>query len=48
MAMPFGLWMALARATPLEGWRFEDAQGHLGDTSEPSSAASPLPPPPEN
>ena len=30
--MPFGLWMALARATPLEGWRLEDAQAHLGDT----------------
>ena len=32
MQMPFGLWMALARATPLGGWRLEDAQGHLGDT----------------
>lgn len=32
MQMPFGLWMALARATPMEGWRLEDAQGHLGDT----------------
>ena len=32
MQVPFGLWMALARATPLEGWRLEDAQGHLGDT----------------
>ena len=32
MQMPFGLWMALARATPLEGWRLEDAQAHLGDT----------------
>ena len=30
--VPFGLWMALARATPLEGWRLEDAQAHLGDT----------------
>jgi hypothetical protein len=35
MTMPFGLWMALARATPLEGWRFEDTQAHLGDTAEP-------------
>ncbi len=26
MQVPFGLWMALARATPLEGWRSEDAQ----------------------
>lgn len=33
MQMPFGLWMALARATPLEGWRLEDGQSHLGDTS---------------
>ena len=32
MQMPFGLWMALARATPLAGWRLEDAQGQLGDT----------------
>ena len=32
MQMPFGLWMALARATPLGGWRLDDAQGHLGDT----------------
>jgi hypothetical protein len=35
MHMPFGLWMALARATPLQGWRLEDAQGHLGDTEAP-------------
>ena len=26
MQVPFGLWMALARATPLDGWRSEDAQ----------------------
>lgn len=32
MQMPFGVWMALARATPLEGWRLDDAQAHLGDT----------------
>ena len=32
MQMPFGLWMALARATPMQGWRLEDAQAHLGDT----------------
>lgn len=30
MQMSFGLWMSLARATPLEGWRLEDAQGWLG------------------
>jgi hypothetical protein len=33
MAMPFPLWMALARATPLPGWSAEDVQGCLGDTS---------------
>ena len=31
MQMPFGLWMALARATPLEGWRSEEAQALLLD-----------------
>lgn len=31
MSLPFGLWMALARATPLPGWRCEDAQSALGD-----------------
>ena len=40
MQMPFGLWMALARAAPLEGWRLEEAQAHLGDTQG-------LAPPPE-
>ena len=40
MQMPFGLWMALARAAPLEGWRLEEAQAHLGDTRG-------LSPPPE-
>ena len=33
MRMPFGVWMALARATPMPGWRDEDVQGWLGDTS---------------
>ena len=31
--MSFPLWMALARATPVDGWRFDEAQGALGDTS---------------
>jgi hypothetical protein len=31
MQMPFGLWMALARATPLDGWTLQDSQGHLGE-----------------
>lgn len=35
MQMPFGLWMALARATPLEGWRLEEAQGLLGADATP-------------
>ncbi|MEP7099870.1 MAG: hypothetical protein ABI781_05140 [Burkholderiales bacterium] len=34
MQMPFDLWMALARATPLEGWRLEEAQGLLGDAGD--------------
>ncbi|MGZ5129824.1 MAG: hypothetical protein ACXWJ1_01210 [Caldimonas sp.] len=29
----FALWMALARATPVEGWRFDEAQGALGGES---------------
>jgi hypothetical protein len=28
--MSFPLWMALARATPVDGWRLEDAQAGLG------------------
>ena len=32
MQLPFHLWMALARSTPLPGWQAEDAQGWLGDT----------------
>ena len=31
MRMPFGLWMALARATPVDGCHTEEAQGWLGD-----------------
>ena len=30
----FALWMALARATPVEGWRFDDAQMALGDDAQ--------------
>ena len=33
MRMPFGLWMARARATPVDGWRQDDAQALLGDDS---------------
>lgn len=37
--MPLQVWMALARATPVEGWQAEDSQawlgeGHGGDTGE--------------
>ena len=31
MPMPFAVWMALARATPVDGWRHDDAQGILRD-----------------
>jgi hypothetical protein len=34
MRLPFATWMALARATPLQGWRDEDAQGWLGAPPE--------------
>jgi hypothetical protein len=34
-AIGFALWMALARATPVEGWRLEDDQTALGDESVP-------------
>jgi hypothetical protein len=33
LEMGFAMWMALARATPVEGWRLDDAQGALGDGS---------------
>ena len=33
LRLPFGAWMALARATPVDGWRAEEAQGWLGDTT---------------
>ncbi|MBC7955982.1 MAG: hypothetical protein H7Y33_08955 [Cytophagales bacterium] len=32
MQMSLPLWMALARATPVEGWRSEEVQAWLGDT----------------
>ena len=34
MQMSLPLWMALARATPVEGWRSEEVQAWLGGTSE--------------
>ena len=34
MRLPFGAWMALARATPVEGWRAEEAQGWLGGPAD--------------
>jgi hypothetical protein len=33
MRIDFALWMALARATPVDGWRLDDAQAALGDAS---------------
>ena len=35
----FSLWMALARATPVEGWRLDDAQIALGDDGRADPAA---------
>jgi hypothetical protein len=37
MQISLGLWMALARATPVEGWRLEEAQGWLGEGPAPES-----------
>jgi DNA-binding MarR family transcriptional regulator len=31
LRLPFGAWMALARATPVDGWRHDEAQRWLGD-----------------
>jgi hypothetical protein len=42
MRMPFAVWMALARATPVDNAADQDAQGLLGD---PAAAAEPEPPP---
>lgn len=36
--LPFALWMALARATPVDGWKLDDAQGGLGPC-DPEDAA---------
>ena len=40
--MGFALWMALARATPVDGWRLDDAQCALGDDGrgDPASVSS--------
>ena len=32
--LPLQVWMALARATPLDGWRAEEAQALLGDEAQ--------------
>ena len=36
MRLPFPTWMALARATPLDGWRNDDSQLLLGDPTPPT------------
>lgn len=33
MEVPFGLWMVLAKSTPVEGWRRGEEQGFLGDAN---------------
>lgn len=42
--MGFHLWMALARATPVEGWKHDDAQQALGDDGAPALGDEPPPP----
>lgn len=39
MQMPFGLWMALARSAPMDGWQLDDAQGLLGHGDGPDLGA---------
>ena len=43
LRLPFGAWMALARATPVEGWRADEAQGWLGGSvdADGDNAAAP-------
>ena len=41
MQMSFGLWMALARATPVDNGLDQDAQSWLGDTDPDADAAPP-------
>jgi len=38
MRLPFAAWMALARATPVEGWRHDESQALLGAAGEPGGA----------
>ena len=45
MRLPFPTWMALARATPLDGLRSDDAQLLLGDPALESALAVPPDPP---
>ena len=40
MRLPFPTWMALARATPIEGWRAEEAQAWLGAAPGAAAGAS--------
>ena len=41
MQMSFGLWMALARATPVDNGLDQDAQAWLGGTDPDADAAPP-------
>jgi hypothetical protein len=45
MRIGFALWMALARATPLDGWRLDDAQLPLGADAADDCAGSERPTP---
>jgi hypothetical protein len=36
MRLPFPTWLALARATPLDGWKNDDSQLLLGDPTPPT------------
>ncbi len=45
LRLPFAVWMALARATPMDNCGVEDAQAWLGDTDPPLPPISPAPSP---
>jgi DNA-binding MarR family transcriptional regulator len=39
LRLPFAAWMVLARATPIDGWRADEAQRWLGDESPDDGSA---------
>jgi hypothetical protein len=44
LRLPFATWMALARATPVDGWRLAHAQAGLGEPPAGAASAAPASP----